>query len=94
MNKQQENVARFLLSNAISKEGDRIPIDKTVKDISAVSFYYMLDKNAWQLKVWIYPTNKSKTYNLPIKESDIPNWSDMFKTINNIEFNKEVSPWE
>jgi len=94
MTQQQSNVARFLLSNAISKEGDRIPIEKTVMDISAVSFYYMLDKNAWQLKVWIYPTNKSKTYNLPIKESDIPNWSDMFKSINNIEFDKEVSPWE
>jgi hypothetical protein len=94
MTQQQMDVAKFLLSNAVSKEGERIPSDKTVKDISAVSFYYMLDKNAWQLKVWTYPTNRSKTFNLPIKESDFMNWVDMFKTINNIEFNKEVSPWD
>lgn len=83
-NKSLENERRitFLLDNAKTKEGERVDGSKTGKDISASSIYYMLDKDSYQLKIWLYPTNKSKTYQIPIKKNDVPKWLSAIESIN------------
>ena len=75
-----------LMARAKTKDGESIPKDKSHNDISACSFYYMLDKDSWQLKIWLYPTNRSKTYSIPIKDNQITLWSKAIKSINTFSF--------
>lgn len=81
LTQQQEKAVVTILTSARTKDGEYIPADKTVKDISAISFYYMMDKDVWQIKAWFYPTNKSKTYNMLISERSIPLWKELFTTV-------------
>lgn len=91
---QQEKAVATILSNARTKDGEYIPSDKTIKDISAVSFYYMLDKDVWQLKLWFYPTNKSKTYNMLINDRSIPLWKELFAIVCKSNTNiQDDDPW-
>jgi hypothetical protein len=94
LTEQQKKAVNILLTNAKTKDGELIPEDKTQSDISAVSFYYMMDKDVWQLKVWFYPTNKSKTYNLLIDERSIHLWKELFTIICKSSMNiNENDPW-
>lgn len=76
---QKKKALKYFFERSRTKTGEKIPDDKDEKDISAISLYYMLDKDSWQLKSWFYPTNRSKTFNLAIKEADLSLWVQVFK---------------
>lgn len=86
---------KHIIAKAKTKDGENVPSGYDENNISAISFYYMLDKDSWQLKIWLFPTNKSKTYNLPIKEDDIPNWVAAIKSMVQIDdyFEDEKDEW-
>ncbi len=76
---QKKKALKYFFERAKTKTGESIPKDKNERDVSSISLYYMLDKDSWQLKAWLYPTNKSKTFNLAIKENDLSLWVQVFK---------------
>lgn len=84
------------MSKGKTKDGEVIPKGTTEDSISAVSFYYMMDKDSWQLKIWLYPTNRSKTYNIPIRDSELGIWKAVVTQINSFddfEPSSEASVW-
>ena len=86
----QKKIMAVILKKAKTKDGDSPPEDMTVDNISACSFYYMLDKDVWQFKFWLYPTNRSKTYNFPIKEDKLKTLVKLVQCINSFELEDEA----
>ena len=81
MKKNSEKALEHIKKFARTKDGEVLDQSLTINQISALSLYFMTDKNVWQLKLWLYPTNRSKTYNLPIEEKHLQNWIQFIKSI-------------
>lgn len=81
MQKQTEKILNQLIRKSKTKDGETLTLGTTIDKLSAISLYYMCDKNSWQLKMWFYPTNKSKTYNVPLTYEQVTKLLPIINTI-------------